>query len=285
MSNSELLAANNCELLAANNRELLALYDDTMRRNAKPAGLAREVSPFAARYTAPSGSLRFILWHEFNPAHIDEAVDTEVTAVRGQAETLMWKVYTHDTPAKALEEKLIARDFKREEPSALLIASVASICDALGAKLNSVNALRVRELDAAASLDAYLEIWNDVWPDSPNETYVNDYRELVAKRDPGVAFFAGYFENDQPVTSGYMFHHPDDPIALLCGGATKAHARRHGAYAQMLVARANAARARGASHLAVEASAESEPILKRLGFVELSKLAFYELDVVKRTSK
>ena len=33
---------------------------------------------------------------------------------------------------------------------------------------------------------------------------------------------------------------------------------------------------RGASYLAVEASAESKPILERLGFMPLSTLAFYE---------
>jgi hypothetical protein len=266
-----------------NSPQLLALYDDTMRRNAKPAGLARETSPFAARYTAPSGSLRFILWHHFDESCLDEAVDAEIAAARGHADALMWKVYAHDTPAKALEEKLTARKFKPEEPSALLIASVAAICDALGSKRDGANTLKVRELDTAASLDAYLEIWNAVWPDSPNERYVNDYRALVAERDPGVAFFAGFSGNEEPVTSGYMFHHPNDPIALLCGGATKAHARGRGAYAQMLVARAYAARARGASHLAVEAS--PDPILKRLGFVELSRLMFYELDVAEEATQ
>jgi hypothetical protein len=273
------------ELPFLDGRELLALYDDTMRCNAHPAGLTREAGAFAARYTAPSGSLRFILWHRFAESRLDEAINAEIAAARGHAEALMWKVYAHDTPAKSLEEKLVASGFKPEEPSALLIASVSAICDALGTKRNDVNTLNVRELDSAASLDTYLEIWNDVWPDSPNERYVNDYRALVADRDPGVTFFAGFSGNNEPVTSGYMFHHPNDPIALLCGGATKAHARGHGAYAQMLAARANAARERGATHLAVEASPESEPILKRLGFVELSRLMFYELDVAKGTSE
>jgi hypothetical protein len=260
---------------------LLALYDDTMRRNARAAGYVREANAFTSRYTATSGSLRFILWHQFEASDVESLIDAELTSARGCASSLMWKVYAHDTPASALEARLVARGFAQEEPSTLMIASVESVNALLESKAQNKHALNVRELTTAQSLDAYQSIWDDVWPDSPNARYVNDYRELVAQRNPGVVFFAGYASDDEPVTSGYMFHHPNDPISLLCGGATKSKARGRGAYAHMLLARAKTAQARGAQHLAVEASAESEPILKRLGFIELSKLAFYEYDFGK----
>jgi predicted GNAT superfamily acetyltransferase len=77
-----------------------------------------------------------------------------------------------------------------------------------------------------------------------------------------------------------MFHHPGDPIVLLCGGATTAARRGRGVYKAMLAARAQAAQVRGAEYLAVEVSPESQPILARLGFVALSTLVFYERSLV-----
>jgi hypothetical protein len=44
----------------------------------------------------------------------------------------------------------------------------------------------------------------------------------------------------------------------------------------MVAERAEHAMSRGAHYLSVEASAESLPILEKLGFVKISALAFYE---------
>ena len=78
-----------------------------------------------------------------------------------------------------------------------------------------------------------------------------------------------------------MFHAPQAPFALLCGGATKAAWRNRHAYSEMLAARAKCAQQRGAAYLAVEASPQSQPILERLGFERLSTLLFYEKELSK----
>ncbi len=251
----------------------LALYDQTMRANAHPAGLTHEMSSYAGRYTSASGSLRYILWHHFPRELIDTVVHEELAACAGRADSLMWKVYAHDTPSTELAAALVAEGFNEHDPSSLMMLRVDDAIQRLGDAVPSP--LRVRQLDTATSLDAYQEIWDSVWPDAPNARYVNDYRTLAAKADPGIAFFAG-FAGDEPVSSGYLFHHPGDAIVLLCGGATKAAWRGHGAYKSMLAARARIAKARGAQYLAVEASPKSQPILARLGFETLSTLAFYE---------
>jgi hypothetical protein len=255
---------------------LLALYDHTMREHAHPAGLTREASECTARYTTESGSLRYILWHRFDEAIAPSVVADELSAVRGSAASIMWKVYAHDEPSSALVPHLLAGGFERENEytNALMMTAVDDVLARLAAEPPSH--LEVRQLVTAQSLGAYQSIWDAVWPESPNERYVSDYRTLAARCDPGVQFFAG-FDGTEPVTSGYMFHHPGDPIALLCGGATKAEARGRGAYRAMLRVRAHAARKRGAQYLAVEASPDSEPILRRSGFKALSSLCFYEL--------
>ena len=258
------------------NTALLALYDDTMRRNVHIAGCVREITPLVTRCTTTTGSQRYLMWHDFRESDLAASVDVEIAAVRGHAKVLMWKLYAHDSAHDELREELIARGSNETGPYTLMATPVQAMLNALAAsqKDTSIN-LAVSELLTAKDLDAYQTIWDDVWPDAPNSRYVDDYRALIEKHEPGIVFFAG-FDGDNPVTSGYMFHAPSAPFALLCGGTTKAAWRHQHAYTRMLEARAQAALQRGAKYLAVEASAESKPILERLGFMPLSTLAFYE---------
>lgn len=263
---------------------LLALYDDTMRRNANVAGCTREQSAHVCRYTTGTGSQRYIMWHDFVDEIAGAVADEELLSVRGAAKVLMWKLYAHDVAREALRSALLARGFAENDHSTLMACAVDAVLAALPSDdtgaTNGDLALAVRELTTPASLDAYQEIWDDVWPDAPNQRYVDDYRDRLVQGDPGIVFFAGFTGNDEPVSSGYMFHQPGAPYALLCGGTTKAAWRRQRAYTGLLKARAQRAQARGASYLAVEASPESRPILERLGFMPLSTLAFYEKHIV-----
>jgi len=260
---------------------LLALYDDTMRRNGNVAGCAREQTAHVSRYTTSTGSQRYIMWDDFAPESAGHVVETELSSVAGNAKVLMWKLYEHDVSREALRAALLARGFSENDYCTLMACTVDTLSERLAA-LNvdaAESPLDVRELTTPQSLDAYQEIWDDVWPGAPNKRYVDDYRDRLVRRDPGIVFFAGFAGTGvdaEPVTSGYMFHHPGAPFALLCGGTTKAKWRRQHAYTAMLAARTRSALGRGASFLAVEASAASRPILERVGFVPLSTLAFYE---------
>ena len=259
--------------------DLLALYDDTMRRTVHIAGCAREITPLVTRCTTTTGSQRYIMWHDFRESSVSACVDAELAAVRGYAKVLMWKLYGHDSTHDELRELLIDRGYEEHDRCTLMATPVQALIDALtAAQRNASPTFTVRELVTAKDLDAYQAIWDEVWPDAPNSRYVDDYRALIEKHEPGIAYFAG-FDGDNPVSSGYMFHHPGDDIALLCGGTTKAAWRRQHAYTRMLAVRAQAALERGAKYLAVEASPESKSILERLGFMPLSTLAFYEINV------
>ena len=254
---------------------LLALYDETMRRNASVAGCARKQTAQSSRYSTASGSLRYVMWHQFSADATDHCIIEEIAAATGSVEALMWKVYGHDAPTN-LRERLLAHGFADHDPCTLMVAPVARVIAELG---DPPNHITVRQLREASEFDAYQEIWDSVWPTAPNARYVNDYRTLAADRDPGVVFFAGFSSSHEPVTSGYLFHAPGSPFALLCGGATKTTWRNQHAYSAMLIARTKCALERGANYLSVEASPQSQPILERLGFERLSTLLFYEKDL------
>ncbi len=266
-----------------NSIALLALYDETMRRDANVAGCMREQTANVSRYTTSTGSQRYIMWHDCLPEDASRLVDIELESLAGNAKVLMWKLYAHDVSHSALRDALLARGFSENDHCTLMATPVDTLAARLSATANEPAwpSLVVRELTTPDSLDAYQEIWDDVWPDAPNARYVNDYRDRLVRRDPGIVFFAGFANGNEPVTSGYMFHHPGARYALLCGGTTKPKWRRQHAYTAMLKARTRSALARGAHFLAVEASAASRPILEGVGFVPLSTLAFYEKHITE----
>jgi hypothetical protein len=258
----------NTQLLALRN-----LYDDVMRRNSHVAGCTREFANETARYTTQTGSLRYILWHEFSAEKIEAIVARESRDVQGKAKVLMWKVYAHDAPCEPLRAHLIANGFEENDPCTLMVAPASTILE--NAQRHAAE-LTIRELRTPESLDAYQHIWDHVWPDQPNARYVDDYREILRGGDPNIVFFAAFAKDSEPVSSGYMFHKIGARFALLCGGTTKAPWRGKRVYTSLVAERAKHAVDRGAEYLSVEASPESLPILMKLGFTALSTLAFYE---------
>jgi hypothetical protein len=253
--------------------ELRSLYDQAMRRESHVAGCTREFANETARYTTLTGSLRYILWHEFDAERIAEIVAREMRDARDKAKVLIWKVYEHDTPCAPLRKQLIAHGFEENDPSSLMVAPAELI---LKNAQQHPTTLTIRELQTPESMDAYLNIWNHVWPDEPNARYVGDYRAILQRGDPNVVFFAAFAPDDEPISSGYMFHHVGARFALLCGGTTKAAWRGQRVYTSLVAQRAKCAMDRGAEFLSVEASSESLPILQKLGFVAISTLMFYE---------
>ncbi len=260
-----------------NNTDLLAHYDDIMRRNTFVAGYDREQTPRLSRFTTRTRTRRMIIWHRLSPTNAAETIDAEWKLTQGHATQLMWKLYRHDAAHDEVRSALLARGYREKDHSTLMTIGVNELLANLPTPSASIT---VRQLTTPESLDAYQDIWDEVWPDEPNASYVNDYRALLRVDDPGVVFFAGFAADDTPVTTGYLFHHPGHDFALLCGGTTQPQWRGQRAYTATLAARANAAKTRGVAFLAVEASPESEPILKRLGFIERSRLAFFEKELV-----
>jgi GNAT superfamily N-acetyltransferase len=71
---------------------------------------------------------------------------------------------------------------------------------------------------------------------------------------------------DEPVCSARADFPPDSEFAGLWGGGTLPAWRGRGIYRALIAYRAGLAGRRGYRYLTVDASADSEPILRRLGF-------------------
>ena len=77
------------------------------------------------------------------------------------------------------------------------------------------------------------------------------------------------FAAETPVAAGRVEFRPGTDFAGLWGGATVPAWRGRGVFRSLVAHRAALASTRGFRYLQVDASADSRPILRRLGFVEL----------------
>ncbi|MBO0809915.1 MAG: GNAT family N-acetyltransferase, partial [Actinobacteria bacterium] len=102
-------------------------------------------------------------------------------------------------------------------------------------------------------------------------------RSLLAQlRDsPEVTAMVVAMAGDEPVCSARAEFLPGSEFAGLWGGGTLPEWRGRGIYRALVAYRARLAVARGYRYLQVDASPDSQPILRRLGFVPLARTTPY----------
>jgi GNAT superfamily N-acetyltransferase len=264
---------------------LLAMYEQHMRRESWIPGMVRHTQADVSRYLSQDGRRGFVMWHRFDAALSGPALRQRVQdeldwfKAQGAAADLMlyWKVYGGDSPA-GLQQLLVEMGAQIEDESLLHMVPVARV---LAATKHSAVVVHASVL--SADLPLTLGVWDEVWPEAAEyhlswqRVYAQALDEYAAAHTlPGVCFFnACVAGKAEPQAASYIILPPGSPVALLCGGAVRPGARGQGLYSAMLRERAQWAQQRGATHLAIEASPMSQPIVQRLGFEPLVSMAFY----------
>lgn len=249
-------------------------YNNTMRRNTHVPGMAREATRHTVRYTNPHGSLRYVLWHDFPMEDTQEIVAEEIANARRHASALCWRIHEDDSPRDALIACLLANGFTRDaDTTQHFISPRTLVANTLRAQ--TPPGIEIRELVSPLELEAYTGVWDELWPNMPNARYVHDYQLLMESGERGLRFWAA-FEGVMAVSTAYIVHPPGFPMALLCGGTTRKAFQRRGIYHALVAARARAAQDAGVETLCVDASSESAPVLRKMGFVPQVNVQFFE---------
>jgi GNAT superfamily N-acetyltransferase len=89
-------------------------------------------------------------------------------------------------------------------------------------------------------------------------------------QQPSAAAAVVALAGQTPISAGRVEFHAGTDFASLWGGGTLPGWRGRGVFRSLVAHRAALAAARGFRYLQVDASADSRPILQRLGFVELA---------------
>jgi hypothetical protein len=247
--------------------DLLTLHDEQIR-----AGLARRLPPGWAqsadgpvlRAAPPSGS---------GFAFADDLADLDVAgldaliartrdyfAARGQA--FEWKAYGHDRPD--LADRLRRAGFAPDDVETVMVGRSADLAGSGPAPAG----VRIRATTDDADLRRIAAMESDVWGVDWSRL-ATDLRARIDSAPDDVLVLVAE-AGGAVVSAAWLVPAAGTDFGVLRGGTTTAAWRRRGIYRALVARRARHAAERGIRYLMVEASADSRPILERVGMVAVT---------------
>jgi len=168
------------------------------------------------------------------------------------------------TIACQTSERLRAAGFVAEELETVVIGPVAAV--AVEARLPE--GVTLREVRERVDLERIAAMEEAIWTSDQSVRADELEKELVA--DPEGLEVVVAEAGGVAVCAGWVRFPSGTEFATLWGGSTLPEWRRRGIYRALVAYRANLAAQRGLRYVQVDASADSRPILERLGFVAVT---------------
>ena len=201
-------------------------------------------------------------------ADLDALIERTRDYFSNRNEAFEWKTHSYDEPAD-LPDRLAAAGFVAGEVETVVIGLAEELTDE--PELPSRVSIRQvsDRVDFERIADLHTEIWNEDWG-----WLAQDLADRQAAYPGKIVIFVAE-AGSQLVTVAWLVRDPGSEFATLWGGATRPGWRGQGIYRAMVARRAQFATRVGARYLQVDASAESAPILQRLGFVAVTTTTPY----------
>jgi hypothetical protein len=248
--------------------ELLAAYDAQLRGRAPtrpPAGVEVERDGPLLRFLGlhRRGFVDYRDLGAFRGAELDALIARQVRAFAARAEPFEWKTRGHDEPAD-LPQRLRAAGFRAEAVETVLIAALADVA----AEPRPPEGVSLREVGDRRDLERIEALESAIWREDGGRLADRLEAELGHAPDELAIVIA---EADRAVVcAGWVRFEAGSDFATLWGGGTLPGWRGRGIYRSIVAHRAELAGRRGYRYLEVDASADSRPILERLGFVAVT---------------
>lgn len=125
----------------------------------------------------------------------------------------------------------------------------------------------VKEINTSSEFDDVSSLLNQVWQ-VDHSNLIFGLKAEISKSPDHVKMYGAYIEQTL-VSVGWIRMYGG--IGYLFGGSTLLQYRKKGAFSALVFARACIAKERGCRYLMVDASADSTPILNKLGFQKIGK--------------
>ena len=245
---------------------LRALFDAQVRQSTQPdgsGGLA-ERDQHVLRWVAVDGrGWSGITWSELDPACADAVIAEQIAHFTGLGEPFEWKLYDYDAPAD-LDKRLAAAGFSAGDDEALMIAAVSNVPPVVALP----DGVRLQPVTDESGVELLIAVNEQVFGTEHSQLRAALLAQLDAA--PELITLSVVMAGDEPVSSARIEFLPGRDFASLWGGGTLPAWRRRGIYRALVAHRAQLAAARGYRFLQVDASAQSRPVLERLGFASLA---------------
>ncbi|MFE2875386.1 GNAT family N-acetyltransferase [Streptomyces roseus] len=258
--------------------DVRAAYDREMRRGALPDTADARVERVGAvvRYTADAtgdgggAGWNGVLWSDLDEQTADAEIAAQVAyfADRGVGD-FEWKLYGHDRPAD-LGDRLRAAGFVPEPTETLMVGRA----DELAAlPVEPPEGITLKVVTDEAGVDLMMDVHAKAF--GTERPAIRHLLLTLLKEEPQTLAAVVAMAGDTPVSAARMEMRPGCSFAGLWGGGTLPQWRGRGIYRLLVAHRARIAAARGIRYLQVDASADSRPILHRLGFATLGTTVPY----------
>jgi len=250
---------------------LLAAFDEQARTesSAPPAGVWYEPDgPLLRMVGEERGFISAPRDTGARGAELDQLIARQRDYFAARGEAVEWKTYDYDEPAD-LPARLLAAGFMPEDTETVVVALAADIA----AEPVLPPGVALRQVTADADMRRIAAMESQVWDEDRSWTGEHLIRELAAT--PGDLIVLTAEAGSQVVSAGWLRFQPGTQFAGLWGGATLSEWRGRGIYRALVARRAQLAAARGSRYLQVDASSDSAPILRRLGFQPIATTTPY----------
>jgi len=241
---------------------LLSAYDEQMRGApaSPPAGVRYERDGPLLRITGQyRGFISAPRDLGVQGGELDQLIARQRDYFARRGEAVEWKTRGHDRPA-GLTARLLAAGFVPEEQETVLIGLSAQ----LAATPVLPAGVRLRPVTADADMHRIAAMESAVWGQDWSWLGADLIGRIAAA--PGDIAVLAAEAGGEVVSAAWLVFRPGTDFAGLWGGSTLPAWRGRGIYRAMVAARAQRAAARGVRYLQVDASDDSAPILRRLGF-------------------
>jgi GNAT superfamily N-acetyltransferase len=201
-------------------------------------------------------------------AELDWLIARQRNYFAARGESVEWKTYDYDEPPD-LPDRLRAAGFVPEPAETVVVA----LTTAIAAEPALPDGVVLRQVTADADMCRIGAMESEVWHTDRDWAAGHLIREVAAAPEEYIVLTAE--AAGQVVAAGWLEMRPGSQFAGLWGGATRQEWRGRGIYRALVARRAQLAAARGVRYLQVDASSDSAPILRRLGFQPLATTTPY----------
>ena len=263
---------------------VLAAFDAQIRQGSHGPGAVVERADGVVRVVAGDDDWAGVTWSDLDEVTADTAIAAQIQRFAHRPGGWEWKHYSYDRPLD-LAERLKAAGFVPEPTEALMVAELSELSglEISGAAPSTTAPAGVEIVPVTdlAGVQSLVSVHDAVF--GGDHSGLGRALAAVLGRDgePGgagelgrapvtVAAFLAVADGLTIAAGRVELAHGTD-FASLWGGGTLEAWRGRGVFRALVAHRAALAAAAGFRYLQVDASADSQPILRRLGFIELAK--------------
>jgi GNAT superfamily N-acetyltransferase len=247
-------------------RAVLAAFDEQLRRHPRPEPPDGHIEHDSDIVRTFGPGWAGVTWSDLRPDNADAVIAAQIQRFAGH--TWEWKHYSYDQPPD-LPDRLAAAGFTAQPTEALLVAEITD----LALDTPPPPGIQLRPVRDSADVQALVSVHDEAF--GTDHTRLGQALLAGLDEQPGTVAAVLAMAGPTPVASGRMEFHPGTDFASLWGGATLPAWRGRGIFRSLVAHRAALAAARGFRYLQVDATDDSQPILRRLGFTELATTTPY----------